>query len=866
MKKYQGLTTEEVLNSREKNGSNKLMIKEAQTLFSYFIDALKDKWIIVLFVALAIKLSFNIIMLFNKSFGTPDWYDVISILMAIIIATGFSSWSSYSNEQKFNALQDEASKIMVKVFRNNELIELMIDEIVVGDYVLIQQGDKIPADGIIVEGKLKVNQAALNGESEDSDKFELNDRPVPDSSDLFTKYKIFRGTVITNGEAVMKVTEVGDKTIFGSINESLQEEDKVSPSKEKLNKLADTIGVMGYSAGTIYFVLNLIIGFYHLNGNYSINSVFLLVVRTLIYSVTIIIMAVPEGLPMMTTLVAVINSAKLLLQKILLRHTETLETAGYLNILFSDKTGTITEGKLAVVDIILGNGKVFENIELLNQTLKEEIKNSAGINNDSLISEGKAVGSNGTDRCLLDFLISKNMLDFSTENIKEKEQFSSVTKYSSVTLNNGIKYIKGAGEILSPQCQKFFDEKGEIKDITPEITKKIDEVSEQQTARSMRLIGLVKEENGIKILIGIVCIRDNVRQGMQKTVSNLNKAGVQVVMVTGDRKETAIAIAKDAGIISKETDIVLTHDELSKLSDEEVKKIIPNLKVVSRALPMDKKRLVNLGQSLGLVCGMTGDGINDSPSLKTADVGFSMGDGTEVAREASDIVILNNSLSSIEKAVLNGRTMTKSVQKFIIFQLTVNVATILISILSPLFGIEEPFSIVQILWINLIMDTLASLSFSEEPALDRYMKEQPVGRSENVLTKYMKTHIGTAAIFISIVSLAILNNWFNIHKIVGTDSAEQVRTFMFTFFIYAIIFNSLNTRSTGINVLEHITSNKKFIYIMGGIAIVQSLIIQFGGKVFSTVPMDLKHFGYAMILAFLIIPIDFIRKSIVSKK
>ena len=866
MKKYQGLTTEEALNSREKNGSNKLMVKEAQTLFSYFIDALKDKWIIVLFVALAIKLSFNIIMLFNKSFGTPDWYDVISILMAIIIATGFSSWSSYSNEQKFNALQDEASKIMVKVFRNNELIELMIDEIVVGDYVLIQQGDKIPADGIIVEGKLKVNQAALNGESEDSDKFELNDRPVPNSSDLFTKYKIFRGTVITNGEAIMKVTEVGDKTIFGSINESLQEEDKVSPSKEKLNKLADTIGVMGYSAGVIYFILNMIIGFHHLNGNYSINSIFLLIVKTLIYSVTIIIMAVPEGLPMMTTLVAVINSAKLLLQKILLRHTETLETAGYLNILFSDKTGTITEGKLAVVDIILGNGQIFDNIELLGSQIKEEIKNSAGINNDSLISEGKAVGSNGTDRCLLDFLISKNMLDFSTENIKEKEQFSSVTKYSSVTLNNGIKYIKGAGEILSPQCQKFIDKNGEIKDITPEISKKIDEVSEQQTGRSMRLIGLVKEENGIKILIGIVCIRDNVRQGMQKTVSNLNKAGVQVVMVTGDRKETAVAIAKDAGIISKETDVVLTHDELSKLSDEEVKKIIPNLKVVSRALPMDKKRLVNLGQSLGLVCGMTGDGINDSPSLKTADVGFSMGDGTEVAREASDIVILNNSLSSIEKAVLNGRTMTKSVHKFIIFQFTVNVATILISILSPLFGIEEPFSIVQILWINLIMDTLASLSFSEEPALDRYMKEQPVGRSENVLTKYMKTHIGTAAIFISIVSLAILNNWFNIHKIVGTDSAEQVRTFMFTFFIYAIIFNSLNTRSTGINVLEHITSNKKFIYIMGGIAIVQSLIIQFGGKVFSTVPMDLKHFGYAMILAFLIIPIDFIRKSIVSKK
>ena len=242
-----------------------------------------------------------------------------------------------------------------------------------------------------------------------------------------------------------------------------------------------------------------------------------------------------------------------------------------------------------------------------------------------------------------------------------------------------------------------------------------------------------------------------------------------------------------------------------------------------------------------------------------------MGDGTEVAKEASDIIILNNSLSSIERAVLNGRTMTKSVQKFIIFQLTVNVATILISILAPLFGINEPFTIVQILWINLIMDTLASLSFAGEPALEKYMNEKPIDKKDSILTSYMKSSIGLAGIFITFGSLTILNNWFGIHTIIGTHDIKTVETFMFTFFIYSILFNSLNTRSTDINIFEHIMENKNFIFVMGGIAIVQSLIIQYGGRIFSTVPMDLKHFGLALALAFLIIPIDFIRKTIIRR-
>lgn len=258
------------------------------------------------------------------------------------------------------------------------------------------------------------------------------------------------------------------------------------------------------------------------------------------------------------------------------------------------------------------------------------------------------------------------------------------------------------------------------------------------------------------------------------------------------------------------------------------------------------------------------DGVNDAPSLKAADIGFAMGDGSQVAQEASDVVILNNSLASIEKAVLYGRTMTESVKKFIIFQLTVNVTTIAMALIGPLVGYKEPFTIIQILWINLIMDTLAALAFGEEPTLERYMKRPPIGREANILTGYMKSAIGTAGLFITVVSTMLLANVFNMQGIFELHNTEEVLTFMFTFFIYSIIFNSLNTRSHGFNVFEHIGRNKKFIYVMTSIAIAQSLIIQFGGEVFSTVPMDVKHFGMALGLAFLIIPMDMIRKAIIG--
>ena len=878
MKKFKGLTSAEVQASKNAHGDNRLSSKEANSLLSIFIEAFQDQWILILLAALGLKIIFNFVGMIFPAIGEANWYEAISLIFAILMSTGFSAVSQYRNEQKFNTLQEEASKTNAKVYRDGKLKEVLVDDIVKGDQILLQSGDKIPVDGIILEGELKVNQAVLNGESEDAKKLPLADQVEPDSSDLFTELKVFRGTVVTSGEAVMEATQIGDNTVLGSINTSLQEDSKDSPSKEKLNKLAGNIGVLGYSAGAAYSVINLVLGFIALNKANNLNggSIFLLIIETILFAVTIIIMAVPEGLPMMLALVSSMNSGRLLAQNILVRHPDTIETAGYMNILFSDKTGTITEGKLSVVDFFLADGTLYTatgktnapDFDTMSDSLKAEMINGIGLNNDAMVADGNAVGSNATDRALLDFLIGRSQLDFDTNIITEKQQFNSATKFASVTTKYGKTYIKGAPEFILNDCYYYLDKDGNKQNFTDEIKARFQELSLEQANRSMRLLAILNIDGNDKVLIGIVCIRDNVRSSIKQTVETMNRAGVQVVMVTGDRKETAVAIAKEAGIVTGENDLVLTHDELSALSDQELKQQLPHLKVVSRALPMDKKRLIEAAQDLDMVAGMTGDGVNDSPALKSADVGFSMGDGTEVAREASDIVILNNSLTSIEKAVLYGRTMSKSVSKFIIFQLTVNVTTIAMSLLSPLLGLKEPFTIIQILWINLIMDTLAALAFGEEPTLDRYMNEKPVPKKANILTGYMKSAIGVASVFITFVCLAILKNVVGIQDFItnGTGNFEMVTTFTFTVFIYAVIFNSLNTRSNSFNIFEHIGENKKFSIVMISIAVVQTLIIQFGGKVFSTVPMNIQHYIIALLIAVLIIPADFIRKALTKNK
>lgn len=869
--KYTGLSKEEVRKSYEAHGNNALSSKKTETFLEILVGAFDDPWIKVLLAGLLLKVAINVACMVNPSLGEADWIEVVSLVLAIGLSTGVAAFSEWKNGKEFNVLQEQASKIVTKVYRDGSLQEISIDDIVLGDIVQLRAGDQIPADGVILSGSLKVNQASLNGESEDVKKIELGENPRPTGDDTFNPFILLRGSYVTDGEAVMEVTAIGDKTMLGSINVAIQEDAKESPSKEKLTKLAGQIGVMG-SAGAIgYLLINVVLVSGLVRTIQKPDNIIFFAIQLIMYAVTIIIMAVPEGLPMMLAMVASMNSRRLLSENILVRKPDSIETAGYIDMLFSDKTGTITEGILKVVDVLLGDGFVYttgdtvgKSFKSAPESLKSELKAGLGLNNDSSISNGVAIDSNTTDRALLNFLFSYGLVPESKESIVSKEAFTSATKFASITLDSGETYIKGAPEIILNGVTKYMTEDGEVAEFTRAVEESFTKASVEQANRSMRLLAVVKEDKGVKTLIGAVCIRDNVRNGIKQTVETLNGAGVSVVMVTGDRKETAVTIAKEAGIYASESDVVLTHDELVGLTDDEVKAVLPRLKVVSRALPMDKKRLVNLAQEMGAVTGMTGDGVNDAPSLKTSDVGFSMGDGTQAAQESSDIVILNNSLTSIEKAVLYGRTMTESVKKFIVFQLTVNVTTIALSLIAPLIGYKEPFTIIQILWINLIMDTLAALAFGEEPTLARYMKRQPIGRKEHILTNYMKSAIGLSGAFIAVVSAGILANLGNVQSVFDLSGSEEVLTFMFTFFIYAVIFNSLNTRSHGFNVLEHIGQNKKFIYVMTSIAVVQSVIIEFGGHVFSTVPLDLKHFGMALLLAFLIVPVDMVRKLLVG--
>lgn len=862
-----GLTTRQAEASKAKFGTNALSVKMPQTFWQMYFESFEDIWIRVLCGAAVIQL-----IIYGLSFIYPQYFhqdiiELVGVAVAILLSTGVSTQQNYSNERQFNTLQAEASKIDVKVYRDGEVKVLPIDDIVKGDVILVQAGEQIPVDGILVKGRLKVSQASLNGESRDEDKVTPNEEiPREKIEDFDNPNWVFRGSTVTSGEALIEAVVIGDNTVLGGISQALGEDGKPSPTAEKMDTLGMQIGKLGMAGATISVIVNIAMEIFGAVTAWTAPAVFGLAIDQLMLFVSIIIMAVPEGLPLMSAMVASMNSRRMLKENILVRNSASIETAGYMNILFSDKTGTITEGVLSVVDWIDGTGDIFEDLDAKSDAYKTEIIKGIGLNNDALVADGKAVGSNGTDRALMNYLIGMNEANIDKTVITDKVPFDSQTKCAKVTTPEAT-YIKGAPDYFLDSCKYYLNGNGDVQSLTEDNRNAIGKAMHNQMGRSMRLLITMKEipEYEAPILMGIVCIRDNVRKDVKHTVGVMNKAGCAVVMVTGDNAETAQAIAKEAGIIKDAKDVVLTSAELERMSDEEVSKIISHLKVVSRAKPLDKKRLVDLAQKLGYVVGMTGDGVNDSPALKSADVGFSMGDGTSVAKDASDIVIVNNSLTSICNALKYGRTMTKSVGKFLIFQLTVNVATILMNILMPLLGYEEPFAIVQILWINLIMDTLAAIAFGGEPALERYLEEKPISRSANVLTKYMKESIATSATYITLVS-AVLVVMPNFLKDIGVIDDEMTRTFIFAFFIYAIIFNSLNTRSQGVNLFEHIGDNKKFILVMGSIFVMQTALIYVAGPVFKTVALPLESLLIAMLLGLGIIPVDMLKKKLVAKQ
>lgn len=867
-----GLSDSQVNKSKQDFGTNALAKKETESLWSMFIGAFDDIWIKVLCAALVMKIVISVIGVFVPALaGENDVVEIISIVLAIALATGFSTLSEYRNSSRSEALQEEYNKTYAKVMRNGKLVNILTSEIVKGDTILVQAGDKVPTDGVLFEGHIKVSQAALNGESRDENRTAADNLDEAESTDYASANKVFMGSVVTSGEGYMVATVIGDASELGKINKALtddnEEDERKDTSSLKLEVVAAGIGKLGVSAAAIAGVLDVVLNLIRTDEPITVVYVLLLVAEAVMLMASIVIMAVPEGLPMMNSLVQSMNTESMYKKNILVSHKAAFSDSAYMNVLFSDKTGTITQGNLSLVEFITGDGKIAEHIP------SQEFIEAITLNNLAKVSEGKPIGSNNMDRALLGYALEHGYDDSKNDpdKVADISGFDSEKKCATVTLKNGLVYWKGATENIIDKVTHYMLPSGEEKEFTAADKKAVEDQMLAQAKRTMKLLSVAKIADGKTVLMAVLCLRDNVRTDAVETVEILNNAGIQVVMVTGDAEETAVAIAKEAGILKDEqNDVVLTHEELEQMSDEELKKKLPNLRVVSRAKPLDKKRLVSISQQLDNVCGMTGDGVNDAPALKQADIGFAMGDGTAVAQEAGDVVILNNSLTSIKDCVLNSRTMSKSVGKFLIFQLTVNISTLLMNIIAPILGWTEPFSIVQILWINLIMDTLAAMAFGGEPILDRYMNEKPALRKDNILTTYIKSAIGTSSVFITLGSILILENIGGITDFVTpagcADPELYEKTFMFAFFIYSIIFNSLNTRSERFNVFEHIEENKNFIIVMGVIFILQTIIIEIGGQVFSTTTLNAKALFVSMLLAVLIIPVDMVRKAIVSKK
>ncbi|MGM9530106.1 MAG: calcium-translocating P-type ATPase, PMCA-type [Phascolarctobacterium sp.] len=864
MQKY-GLSTKEVLESQGLHGKNVLPQPLRQSFMSKLWDNLQDPMIRILLVALLI----NVIFVYA---GHSDWVETAGIFVAIVLAVLVSTWSEYSNESAFERLQAEASRTTCKVWRDGKPQSLPIEEIVVGDVVILEAGDKVPADGVLLEGKLEVDQAALNGESEPIAKIsrEIN-HDGTQSIDLLDEHSLFRGSVIVEGNGLLLVQKIGAASLYGRLTQELREDNRESPLKLKLKALAQHISKLGYSGGVLIAVAVMLHKLMAAGGWTAYTSNWTLVLsdllQAIILAIIIIVMAVPEGLPLMIAIVSSLNMRKMLQDQVLVRKLVGIETAGSLNMLFTDKTGTITKGKLEVLTLRTGEGRKNNSLEQAPLAMQSLFLEQVLLNTSATLGEEGLVGGNMTELALENFAQAQ-IKELEVKALPEREAFqpfNSSKKFSwaKVKQDNKEYYLlKGAPEKLLPKCKYYWSDDGLRLTMSDTLRLQQSFWLDQQAKKSMRLLALCTYESagrGAELgeelpkcgltLLGVVAIRDDVRPEAVQAIAQVQQAGVQVVMITGDRRETAMAIAKEAGLLRSEDEIVWTSSELQELSDIEIKENLSKLRVVARALPMDKLRLVRLAQAMNLVVGMTGDGVNDAPALKHADVGFAMGSGTEVAKEAGDIVIMDDNFLSIKQAILYGRTIYNNICKFIVFQLTINFAAVAISFLAPFMGIDKPLTITQILWINLVMDTLAALAFGGEPALASYMEEEPKQRSAPIVSKKMLRQINFSGSLMTILGLAFFeSSWVDS---LFRNAPDHIYTYtgFFSAFIMMAVANAFNMRSKDTHILKNLGQNKAFMQVMALIVVVQLAMTYLGGSVLRTTPLQLQEWLVVVVCA-----------------
>lgn len=882
---FHPLSSDEVERARREHGANTLSVKKRTPFYKKFVSNLGDPVIKVLIFALIVNLLF--------SFKGGDWIESCGIAAAVLLATLISTLSEQGSEAAFARLSEQCAKTSARALRRMnasepKVCEIPDSDVVVGDVLLVGAGEMISADGILIDGEVRVDQSSMTGESREIKKIPLkNKAPGEVKLSPDEPSALLRGCTVLTGSGKMLVSAVGDKTFLGAISGELQENKRESPLKLRLTRLAKQISRLGYIAAVLIALVYLANSFIFDSGfdkalifarvtdvPFLISEIF----DAITLALTVIVVAVPEGLPMMIAVVLSSNIKKMVRDRVLVRKATGIEAAGSMNILFTDKTGTLTEGKVSLDKIILGDGEVLGSISSLVSrypSTSAALLRSCVLNTESAAGySGEdrrlcAIGGNSTDRALLDAAIGagKPTLPYKPD---FSIPFNSEVKFS-VCIADGSLYVKGAEERLLPYITSYVDGSGQKSLDKARFSRKLAEF----TSKGIRVLLIAVQnqkdripprsdiENGNFGELTLVCavtLEDKLRHEAKSSVSELRGAGIQVVMVTGDNKDTARSIAEKCGIITKKTNVVLTGTELSAMSDAELSEILPRLAVVARALPGDKSRLVRLAQNKGLVVGMTGDGINDAPALRRADIGFAMGSGTQVAKEAGDIIILDNNLSSIARAVLYGRTVFKSIRKFITLQLMMNFSAVCVTMICPFIGIDEPVTVVQMLWLNLVMDTLGGLAFAGEAPLQSYMTEPPKRRDEPILNGYMIHEIIMTGIFTVVMCLAFLKAPSITARFRTSDDNIYLLTAFFALFIFASVFNCFNARTDRLNTLSGLFKNRAFIGIMSAVLIIQIIFVYLGGAVLRTAPLTSGELMTALGVALTVIPAEFIRK------
>ena len=861
-----GLSSKEVLKSRELHGSNKLPEPKLNKWYDFAKEALTEK-ITMILIAIAV------LQLFLGIFGVMDLSDPIMILVVLAIVTCIAVKTGLGVQKSAAELRAKTSVRYCDVIRDGKVQTINKDELVVGDVVCVGMGQEIFADGYLIEGKISVNNAAINGETKECKKTPVEGYKYvkTTSTDAYTNQNcLFAGTTVMSGEGKMIVTDVGVNTVNGDTLVKMQTLEAPKTALDiALDNLSDFISKWGTIAAVITFVVLTVSGIVQTGfGEYFGGGVFDIIqkiAQNFSVALTIIVAAVPKGLPLIVKLVTKQNVKTMEKFNILAKNPGKIPELAYVDIICTDKTGTLTTGVMTPKKIIDGSGNEVKRDSVLWSNIEDNIclNNSATFD-----SENNITGGNSIDRAVLSLVSFKRYAQTQEAfTIKTKQVFNSSNKYSAITLKQGITYYKGAPEKLIEHCAKVMNSDGEVVENSDYSV--LNDAITVMTKKSMRCIALAMADGDLvenelsndMTFLGIIGVVDPIREEVPDAVKTAHEAGIQVIEITGDCIETAVAVATECGIY-KNGDLALTNDEFEAMSDDEVKSIIPRLRVISRCSPNTKLRLVTLAQDIGKSVAMTGDGGNDSPALKRADVGFGMQGGSDVAKEASDIVLTDDNFASVVKAVELGRTFMHNIMMFLEFQLPINISLLILSVIYPMIATGALLASVQILIVNIIMDSLNSLSFGGEPPKEEYMTEKPIKKGSSLFIRGAKKRIA-----ISMVAFIVLYGIITFSPVANMFVTEtEAMTARFALLCFMAVFNGFNIRTEHMNLFHGIGKNKLFSVIAIGIFAMTIILCNFAENLVKLTALDFRHWAVIVILAFMVIPVDLVRKVVNNKK